>query len=87
VGVLVLLAAWVGIWVFGSRSQQGPAFAVAVLVLFVMVIGAFPRGLSARRGSALPRERPAEPTPEVLDAVEDPEAWRRERERCPPDGP
>jgi uncharacterized membrane protein YccC len=84
--LLLLLAVSVGVAVFGASSLQGPAFAVAVFVLFVMVIGAFPRGLSAWRGSSSPREPPAEPAAEVLDTVENPEAWSRERQRRERDG-
>jgi hypothetical protein len=77
--LLVVLVVSSGVALLGSRSLQGPALAAAIVVLFVMVMGAFPGGL---RGLRLrPRELSEEARSQVLDEAEDEAAWQRERER------
>jgi hypothetical protein len=83
--VLLLFPVAVAVFLIGPSSAQAPALVVAVLVLLLVVGGSFSGG---RRGGGIGAVRNAaaeidsrERSEPIEQEVDDPEAWRKERER------
>jgi hypothetical protein len=81
--LIVLLPALVVLGFVGPSGLQAIAFAVCALIALVVVATA--SGIGQPRDAAFRRlyldEAEPEPAPQVLDGVDDPDAWQRERER------
>lgn len=90
--ILFVLAAAIGLFLFGPSSAQAPALVVAVLLLAGLVSAtpfSFGRrgarglwrggNLAERRSEFRPAERNVPDTP--LSSSEEAELWRKERER------
>jgi hypothetical protein len=84
-GLLFVLGAALIVLLIGPHHDEGPAFIIIAIVLFMLVLGAAPPGrwpsfdqsLSERRARFHPRSREADAQPESEAENED---WQRERE-------
>jgi hypothetical protein len=87
IGLLAVLAVSAGVAAFGPKHAQLPAFIVAVVVLAIFAVGAFPGGLRGGRLKHLPERqeqfhaREREQSESSPDPALEAQLWQRERER------